>query len=140
MGKTHQSINIEKPVDQVWQSIRDFHEMSWAPNVVTNLEVVGDTPADQPGAVRVLNGSFHETLLEFDDRQRTMAYSIDDGPSPISKDEISNYVGRVRVQPTDSGGTLVEWSSTWEGNDEPAYAFCHLLYVALLEDMKKSLE
>jgi hypothetical protein len=83
---------------------------------------------------------FHETLLTLDDDAKTFTYSIDDGPPPLSKDEMSNYIGRVAVESTASGGTRVEWTSSWEQNDEPIQEFCHGIYVALLGDMKKSLE
>jgi hypothetical protein len=57
------------------------------------------------------------------------------------KADVSNYIGRVSVRPvTEGGGTFVEWSSTWERNDEAIAEFCHSIYVALLADMKKSLE
>ncbi len=88
----------------------------------------------------MLNGVFHETLKEVDAENKTFSYSIDDGPSPVSKDDVSNYLGTVKVQPGADGGTLVEWSSTWEQNDEPACEFCYGIYVALLDDMKKNLE
>ncbi len=140
MGQTYQSIVIDQPADRVWNAISNFHDLTWAPNVVTGVEVVGETPGDQVGAVRVLNGVFRETLKEVDAKSRTFSYSIDDGPSPISKDDVSNYVGKVEVQENSEGGTLVEWSSSWEQNDEPAYEFCHGIYLALLDDMKKSLE
>lgn len=59
----------------------------------------------------------------------------------MSKADVSHYVGRVSVRPvTESGSTFVEWSSAWERNDEAASAFCHGVYVALLAEMKKSLE
>lgn len=141
MGSTHQSIEIGAPADQVWQTIRNFHDASWAPNVVSSLEAVGETSGDEVGAIRILNGAFRETLLTLDDHAKTFTYSIDDGPSPVSKEDVKNYVGRVAVQQAEQGdGTLVEWSSTWQDNDEPAYEFCHGIYVALLQDMKKSLE
>jgi hypothetical protein len=141
MGTIHHSIEIETPVDRVWQTIRDFHHMKWAPNVITDLQVVGDGPGDQVGAVRVLNGAFRETLLEFDDKNRTFAYSIDDGPSPLSKGEVKNYVGRVKISAAGgSGKTLVEWSSSWEENDEAVSEFCNGMYMALLGEMKKSME
>lgn len=140
MGQTHQSITINAPAERVWRTIRNFHDMSWAPNVITQMEAIGDIPGDKVGAMRLLNGVFHETLLEFDEARRTLAYRIDDGPSPVSRNEVKNYVGRVRVQPTATNGALVEWSSTWEQNDQPAYDFCHGIYLALLADMKKSLE
>jgi len=45
------------------------------------------------------------------------------------------------VQQADEGdGTLVEWSSSWQDNNEAASEFCQGIYVALLQDMKKSLE
>ncbi len=122
MGQTKQSITINTPVDRVWKAIRNFHKMNWAPNVIANIEVVGDVPGDQVGAVRVLNAAFRETLLTLDDKERTFSYSIDDGPSPVSKSDVKNYVGRVGVQRApENKGTLVEWSSTWEQNDEAAY-------------------
>ena len=141
MGQTQQSITINSPVDRIWKRIRNFHNLGWAPNVICNIELVGDVPGDQVGAGRVLNGVCRETLLTLDDNERTFSYSIDDGPSPVSKDDVKNYVGRVEVKPgAGNKGTLVEWSSTWEQNDEAAYEFCHGIYVALLADMKKNLE
>jgi len=141
MGKTHQTIEISAPVDQVWGTIRDFHDLSWAPNVVNNVESIGEKPGDEVGAIRVLNGVFHETLQSLDDEERTFSYSIDDGPAPVSKDDVKNYVGRVNVRQAAQGdSTVVEWSSAWQDNDEAAAEFCHGIYVALLQDMKKSLE
>ena len=140
MGTTFQEIEIDVPVDTVWQTIRNFHDLSWAPNVITGVDVVGDKAGDEPGAGRVLNGVFHETLQTVDDDGKTFSYSIDDGPPPLSKDEMSNYVGRVAVEPSASGGTRVEWTSSWEQNDGPIQEFCHGIYVALLGDMKKTLE
>ena len=108
--------------------------------MVTELQVVGDKAGDEPGAGRLLNGAFHETLLTIDDEAKIFTYSIDDGPPPVSKDEMSNYVGRVAVEPTASGGARVEWTSSWEQNDDAIHDFCQTIYVALLGDMKKSLE
>lgn len=139
MGTTHQYIEINAPVKTVWQTIRDFHDMSWAPNVITHVEKVGDKAGNEIGAIRVLNGAFHETLQTLDDNAMTFTYTIDDGPSPVSKDEVSNYVGRVLVEAA-GDGTRVEWTSSWEQNDEPVHDFCHGIYVALLNDMKASLE
>jgi Polyketide cyclase / dehydrase and lipid transport len=141
MGQTYQSIMIEAPADEVWAVIRNFHDMSWSPNVVTDLKIVGDIGGDQAGAGRILNDAFHETLRELDDDSYEFSYTIDDGPSPISSADVSDYIGRVSVRPVTEGrGSFVEWSSTWEKNDEAAGEFCHGIYVALLADMKKRLE
>jgi len=141
MGQTYQSVVINAPADTVWNAIRDFHDLSWAPNVVTQVDKVGERKGDEAGAGRVLNDAFEETLLELDDTDRRFAYSIDDGPSPVSKADVRNYVGRVAVRPvTADDAAFVEWSSGWEGGDESAAEFCHGIYTALLADMKKSLE
>lgn len=139
MGSTFQEIEINAPADDVWRAISDFHDLSWAPNVITGVDVVGEKAGSQPGAGRVLNGVFHETLQTVDDVARTFTYSIDEGPSPLTRDGMSNYVGKVVVE--DKGGaTRVEWTSSWEHNDEAIHDFCHPIYMALLNDMKASLE
>lgn len=141
MGKTYQSITINAPVEKVWQAVRDFHDMSWCPNVITKLEKIGDKAGDEIGAGRKLNDAFSETLRELDDSNMTFSYSIDDGPSPISKDDVKNYVGTVKLSSAPGAEeTLVEWSSVWENNDEAAQEFCHNIYLALLGDMKSNLE
>ena len=140
MGETYQSIVINAPVQKVWESISDFHDLSWAPNVITNVDMVGEVAGDEIGAGRVLNGVFKETLRSVDHEQRTFTYSIDEGPGPLAAD-VRNYVGTVVVKPSDDGaGTFVEWTSSWEENDEAVHDFCHPIYVALLDDMKASLE
>ena len=139
MGSTFQEIEIAAPAEKVWQTIRDFHDVSWAPNVVTSLDVVGDKAGDQKGAGRVLNGVFHETLRMLDDYSKTFTYSIDEGPGPLADGQMKNYVGRVVVEHI-AGGTRVEWTSNWQENDAAVEEFCHPIYVALLNDMKASLE
>lgn len=142
MGKTYQSIVVNVPLETVWKTLRNFHDMSWAPDVVTKVDVVGDKSADQPGAKRVLNDAFHETLHALDDDNRELTYSIDEGPSPVSSSDVSNYEGHVRVRPVTEGdgGTFVEWYSHWRGNDEAAAEFCHGIYAGLLGQLKKTLE
>lgn len=141
MGTTHQTIEISASPDTVWQTIRNFHDLSWAPNVVAKVDQVGDKAGDEIGAGRVLNSMFHETLISLDDDSKDLSYSIDDGPSPVSKDDVKNYVGKVTVQPAAEGdGSHVEWSSSWQDNDEAAADFCRGIYVALLQDLKTTLE
>ena len=65
----YNSCLVSAPVDDVWRTLRDFHDFSWAPDVMTQVDVSGDK--EQPGAKRVLNGVFEETLIELDDEQRT---------------------------------------------------------------------
>ncbi|PFG52346.1 polyketide cyclase/dehydrase/lipid transport protein [Marinobacter sp. LV10R520-4] len=84
----------------------------------------------------------YQTLHALDDDNREISYSIDEGRSPVSPDEISSYEGHVRVRSVTEGdgGTFVEWYSSWKGNDEAAAEFCHGIYAGLLEQLKKTLE
>jgi hypothetical protein len=141
MHRTYQTTVIKAPVNEVWATLRNFHDMSWASGVIQQCEAVGDKTADQIGAQRVLNGAFHETLVELSDTDHVVRYSIDAGPAPVSQDDVKDYIGVIRACPvTDIDGTFVEWSSSWEAQDGKAEAFCHNIYVALLSDLKKNFE
>ena len=131
----YNSIVVNAPVDTVWSTVRDFHDMSWAAGVIETCEAIGDPKGDQIGAGRVLNGVFHETLRALSDLDRTIEYSIDDGPSPISKDEVRNYIGKLRLFPvTTDGATFVEWQSSYEAADPAAVGdFCNPIYQGLLQ-------
>lgn len=139
MGKTYQSAVINAPIDKVWARIRNFHDMSWGFGVIETCEAVGDKPGDQIGAIRVLNGAFHETLVEFSELDRSFKYSIDDGPAPVSKNDVKDYIGSVRLIPvTENDTCLIEWFSRWEAPTDDACEFCHNIYVALIDELKKS--
>lgn len=141
MPTTNQSKVINASIDDVWTRFSDFHDLSWTGGVINKVEKVGDVGGGEVGAKRFLNDAFHETLLEMDSDKKIMRYSLDDGPSPLSKDEVSNYQGLVKLSSdSESGGTLVEWSSSWESDSEEAVEFCHNIYVALLDALAKSLE
>ena len=141
MPTTDQSIVVDAPIADVWSRFIDFHDLSWAPNVITSVEKVGSIDGGAAGAKRILNDAFHETLIEIDSDKYFLKYSIDDGPSPVSKDEVDNYIGVVKLSPREEGnGTLVEWTSSWESKDDDAVEFCHGIYVALLGDLAKSFD
>ena len=50
MGRTYQSVVINAPAEKVWGRIRDFHDLGWAPNVVTRIDVVGGKKGNEVGA------------------------------------------------------------------------------------------
>ena len=136
MGKTYQSTTVNAPVDEVWATIRNFHDMSWASNIVSDCKSVGDPKGDQIGARRVLNDAFHETLLELSDIDRRIRYSVDNGPPPVS--DTDEYIGLFRVSAvTDDNTSYVGWSSSWHGKDAETAKFCGPLYVSMLGDLKK---
>jgi hypothetical protein len=141
MPATSQSIVVPAPIADVWARLGNFHDFSWAPDVITHVERVGEVAGNAVGAKRILNQAFHETLIEIDADGHRLRYSIDDGPSPVSPQEVSNYIGSISlVTDPDSGGTRVDWTSTWESKSEDAVEFCHGIYVALLGALAKSFQ
>jgi hypothetical protein len=136
MGCYNSSV-VNAPVETVWGALRNFHDLTWATGVVESSQRVGQAAADQIGAQRQLNGVFLETLLALDDDQRTLKYSIDDGPDAVSKDRVTGYVGVVRVMPvTDTNATFVEWSSSWQESKGGVKEFCDPIYRALLGSLQ----
>ena len=106
--------------------------------VVERVDQVGDIAGDQPGARRVLNGIFHETLVSLEEDAKRFSYRIDDGPGPVARDVVSDYIGVVELLPvTDTGQTMVIWSSTYESDSNEAVGdLCNPIYQALLAALK----
>ena len=139
MPTTNQSTVIDAPIAEVWSRFDNFHDLSWAPNVITSVEKVGTIDGNSVGAKRILNSAFHETMTEISNDEYFLKYSINDGPSPVSKEEVDNYIGVVKLAPSKGGSsTLVEWTSSWESKVVDAAEFCHGIYVALLGELEKS--
>ncbi len=134
----YNSIVINSDADKVWCVLKNFHDLSWSKNVITNVEVVGDVSSNNIGSKRILNDAFHETLLTVDNVRRRFTYSIDDGPSVVSKDNVSGYIGEVTVFSVSENNTsFVLWTSKWDSAKESGVAdFCNPIYHALLQDLK----
>mgnify|MGYP000444896391 CR=1 FL=1 len=107
------TIMINVSPEKVWATISNFHDMSWAPEVITSVDVIGTHSGYEVGAKRILNDVFHETLTEVDSDNFTFSYSIDDGPGPVSKEVVSNYIGMVKLT-AKGNGTLVEWKPSFQ--------------------------
>ncbi len=137
MSMSYQSIVVPAPADRVWQAIRDFHDVSWASGVLSECTPVGDLKGDQVGARRILNNTFHETLLALSDSTRTIEYTLDEGPSPVSSEEVQNFVAVIRVRPiTADDTTFVEWSASWQAEGDAARDYCGGIYQALLSELR----
>jgi len=134
----YNSIVINTPADEVWDVLKNFHDLSWSKNVVSNVEIVGDKSADEIGAKRILNAAFHETLLSFNNDAKKFTYCIDDGPAAVSKDNVEGYVGEVTVfSVSENNSSFVLWTSEWESTKEDGVAeFCNPIYHGLLQDLK----
>ena len=62
MGNCYNSTAVNAPIEQVWDMIKDFHQLGWAAPVATKVDIVGELPGNQVGARRILNDAFYETL------------------------------------------------------------------------------
>lgn len=136
----YNSVVINAPADEVWDVLKNFHDLSWSKNVVNKVEIVGSRTSDEIGAKRILNDAFHETLRSFDDEAKRFTYSIDDGPAAASKDNVEGYVGEVTVFPvSENNSSFVLWTSKWESSKEGGVAeLCNPIYHALLQDLKSN--
>lgn len=138
MGDCYNKIEIDSPISDVWNTISNFHDMTWATGVPINVSKVGDKKGTETGAKRVLNGVIHETLINFDANNFTFSYSIDHEPGPASN-FVSNYIVVVNLTSIE-GGTLVEWRSSFESeNDNDIAGFFNPIYSTLLSALKKTL-
>ena len=104
-------IEISAAPQKVWDTISNFHDLSWAPGVVESLEKIGSASGDEVGAARLINGVFKETLTAIDSAGLTFTYSMDDGPGPVAAGVVDNYIGVVKISES-GGGTAAALSSS----------------------------
>jgi hypothetical protein len=132
------SIVINAPATDVWDTIKSFHNLSWSKNVVNKVAIIGNKKEGELGAKRILNDAFHETLLSINDTAMTFTYSIDDGPGPTSKKNIEGYIGEVTVFSVSAdNSSFVLWTSKWaSAKSDDVADFCNPIYHALLQDLK----
>lgn len=142
MGRCYNSAVIPAPRNAVWDRIKDFHDLSWAAGVIDKVAPIGAKAGTEVGAARVLNDAFRETLRSLDEDNFTFSYSIDDGPGPVARDAVSNYLGTVRLLPvSDSNATFIEWVSRFDAAaNEDVEAFCNPIYAALIGALKAGFE
>ncbi len=132
------AITINHPLEKVWNTISNFHDMSWCPNVVTSCVSVGDINGKRAGAVRILNDEFREILKEINVNNHVIRYAIENGPAPIS--EVSGFVSEIKLIPVGSGGTQVQWSAFWNASNNEAVSFCETMFVGMMNDLKETMK
>ena len=136
----YNSIVINAPAFQIWDELKDFYNFTWSKNVIVKIDRVGNKSGLHVGAQRILNDTFHETLLSIEEEKKRFTYSIDDGPSAVSKNNIVGYVGKVRVYSISENDTsFVLWTSKWDyarKGGRNVQELCNPIYRALLSDLK----
>lgn len=136
MPKVYNSIIVPAPIEQVWSRIRDFHDFSWAPSLITSCKKVGEGDGYSVGTKRLLNHAFLDTLIAYSTLEKRMMYSMDEGPSPVSSREICDYVGNLHLLPvTVDNTTFAEWSGSWESGNTDSIEFMNNVYRSLLGDL-----
>lgn len=136
MPKVYNSIIIAAPIEQVWSRISNFHDFSWAPSLIKSCEKVGEGDGCSIGAKRLLNGVFLDTLIAYSALEKRITYSLDEGPYPVSSNEISAYVGDLHLLPvTADNRTFVEWSGSWELGNTDTVSYMNGVYRSLLSDL-----
>jgi len=138
MGTCYNSTVVNAPIDKVWETVRDFHNMAWAQGMNLKVDAVGPLKGNQVGAKRIINDVFHETLVEISDRHHSLTYQITDGPGPVAKNAIKNYYGKMELHAvTDENKTFVLWTSSYDSPESGAVGeLCNPIYGAALKGLK----
>jgi uncharacterized protein YndB with AHSA1/START domain len=120
MAKVTVSSVIDAPVEKIWSRIRDFNGLpSWHPRMVKS-HIEGGPASDKIGCVRVLalvtGAQIRERLVDFNDHDFSVTYSILETPQPISNHLATLKLTRV----TDGDRTFAEWTATFDAPAEEA--------------------
>ena len=142
---SYDSIEIQAPVAQVWDAVKDFDGLHrWHP-MFSGLETKSGGN-NVPGTVRTMfvkdGPSFDEELLAFDEAERKFRYRLID-PVPLP---VADYVGRMQVVDLGRGRSAVLWESAYRNNsggrmkDEEVIGFINGAFRVGLQNLKTTLE
>jgi len=100
MGNATNEIDINRPADEVWATVRDFGGLAnWMPGV-DSCRVEGDDRI-----IEMMGMEVTEKLLKLDEDTRTLAYGIAKSPMPLEHHEAT-----IVVTPTGDGSSLVTYT------------------------------
>lgn len=128
---------IKMPLDRMWETISDFHDLSWCPSVVSTCEPEGDFAGDHVGARRKVNGEYVEVLRSIDNTNHTFRYAIEDGPSPLSREETAGFTADINLKSVQDGWTQIEVTANWISETSNASQYCEKTYVGMFNDLQK---
>ncbi|MDX1636615.1 MAG: SRPBCC family protein [Balneolaceae bacterium] len=135
MQKVEVSGTIQALPQEVWKIVKNFGELDQF------VEAIAECTVNQSGKrpVRTLiladGGEVTEQLLNLDDRDYELTYSILESPMPID-----NYTGTMKLEASGDQQTEFTWSSTFEVPEEHADEIREALeglYQLGLEGLKK---
>ena len=126
---------IASPVDEVWDTVKDFENPGKYLDAVARCSMEGTGV----GAVRTVDihgGEFGiERMVHLDEENRTIAYAITDSSLPIS-----GYIAVMHLRDLGNDMCRLEWSSVFEPRDvteQEAVAFVENFYAGGFEGMKR---
>jgi mxaD protein len=149
MLKVTKSVEIDAPLDKVWDTIKDFGALDkWHPALASDKIVEGKD--NEVGAVRLLTlkdgGTIKEKLLAHSDGKHAYRYAILEGVLPVS-----NYTSSIRASAAGKNRTKVVWTGSFQrkdtgdkpaenANDKTATDTMSSVYQAGLDNLKKMAE
>jgi hypothetical protein len=148
--KVTESVTIDAPPAKVWDTIKDFHDMSWLPGVVKTAGTGGNEPDTATRQLTLDNGAtIDESLYKYDGDAMTYSYRIDKVDVKVLP--VNNYSSTIAVLPAEGGKSTVEWRGAFyrgypnndpppELNDEAAVKAVTAIYRKGLDALKKKVE
>lgn len=121
MASSYQEVHTEITAEELWSKVRDVGAIDeLLPNFLTDSSL-------HDGGVRVCGlaagGELREQIIAIDDEHRRVAYTITDGPAPLTHHHAS-----MQVVAEGDGAKLV-WVTDFQP-EEAAGPFGHALAVA----------
>lgn len=134
MAEVHLTRDFDKPADEVWGLIGDFHGLhKFNPTIQPTESIDGGT------ARKIVMGP--NTIVErlVDQGERSYTYSMDDdGPLPVK-----NYRSTLSVKDAGGGKSTVDWKGTFDsadgGNEDGAKQIVTMVYTGGLDAIEKTL-
>ena len=131
MAKVHKTREFDKPADEVWGVIGDFHGMhKWVDGIEPSESLEGGTKR----RFVMGGGQMVERLVE--EGNRSYTYTIEEGALPVA-----NYEATLSVKENGTDACIVDWVGTFEpaegGTEESAVQIVEMVYEGGLAAMEK---
>jgi hypothetical protein len=102
MASIRKELSVQAAPESVWAAVRDFGAVHrrLVPGVVVDTRLEGDTRV-----VTFANGAvIRERIVDVDDEARRLAYTVVDGPLPVTHHNAS-----MQVVAETGGGSRIVW-------------------------------
>ncbi len=148
--KITETIVIDAPPAKVWDTIKDFHDLTWFSGVAKTTGEGGNEPDAAKRQITLDNGAtIDESLYKYDAEEKSYSYRIDTVDVKVLP--VNNYSSTIAVLPAEGGKSTVEWRGAFyrgypnndpppELNDEAAIKAVTAVYRKGLESLKKKVE